>query len=229
VASSIDFGRVIEGLVRPLRRSWWTLVAAVALGVTLGVVLIEQFPARYHAELALPPIGERSVGSPLDLATVERLAQRAGVKDYAAFRASLEYDVDEQSGRRLLGAVAPDAPMASSIVDHWARILDGPRVGDSAAVAVASVEPPAASRFYALGLTIGLLLFVGPLLIRGAIDPLIWDERPMRELKVPLFDVIPRISTPDVRADRRKRTLVNFGLSGICLAIVTLAMLTHVY
>jgi hypothetical protein len=224
----MNFGRILKGSVRPLRRSWWTVVAALTLGLTLGVVLIEQFPARYRAELSLPPNSEQSAQSALELATVERLAQRAGVEDHAAFRASLDYSVDEQSGRRLLSVVAVDAPKARSIVGHWAHILDGSPVEDAVVIAVASVEPPPASRFYALGLAIGLMLFVGPLSIRGAIDPLIWTVRPMRELQVPLIDVIPRISTPDMRAERRKRILVNFGLSGICLAIVTLAMLTHV-
>jgi len=191
--------------------------------MTLGVVLLEQFPERYRAELTLPPATEQSADAPLERATVERLAQRAGVDDLADFRASLDYSVDAQSGRRLLRAGAVDAGKASSIVSHWARILVGSRGNEVAIPAVASVEPPPA-----LGVAISLLLFVGPPLIRGAIDPLIWDVRPMRELSVPLIDVIPRILTADVRAEKRKRTLINFGVSGLCLAIVTLAMLTHV-
>lgn len=228
MASSTVSGGLSHEMLRSLKSSWWTGVAGVAIGLTLGVVLLEQFPTRYRAELVLPPIPAGSNGLALEGSTLRRLARRAHAEANAAFRASLDWQVDSQSGERRLTAVAADAARASTIVRHWARILDGPEAESSAAVTVASIDPPASVLFYLLGLAVGLLCFLGPPLVRGAIDPVIWEAASMRRLDAPMIACIPRISTPEVRAERSRRRMTNLALSGLALAVLAVVVLTQV-
>jgi polysaccharide chain length determinant protein (PEP-CTERM system associated) len=78
-----------------------------------------------------------------------------------------------------------------------------------------------------LALAIGVLLFVGPPLLRQALNPVVGSESGMRSLvDVPLLVSIPRVMTVEnVRAARR-RLLTNVGLSALSTAALAAAAVT---
>jgi hypothetical protein len=112
-------------------------------------------------------------------------------------------------------------------VDSWWTVVAGVCFGLAAAMVALDYVPsapngPGELQVFALGLVIGLMVFVGPPLVRSAVNPVICSEPTMRRLtEVPILVGIPRVSTQDTREAARRRRLLNVFLSG--LAIVALA------
>lgn len=77
---------------------------------------------------------------------------------------------------------------------------------------------------HGLGVIIGLLVFIGPMLVRRFLNPLVFSEAGLRTLTdVPVLVSIPRIVTPNYKGQRNRRLLKNFGLSAVgavALAVV---------
>lgn len=119
------------------------------------------------------------------------------------------------------------AELTRPLVDSWWTVVAGVCFGLAAAMVALDYVPsapngPGELQVFALGLVIGLMVFVGPPLVRSAVNPVICSEPTMRRLtEVPILVGIPRVSTQDTREAARRRRLLNVFLSG--LAIVALA------
>jgi len=110
----------------------------------------------------------------------------------------------------------------------WWTIVAGICIGLAAAlVSLRRVPPPpegpAELQVVALGIVMGLMVFVGPPVVRSAVNPVIASESTIRGLTdVPLLGGIPRVSTQDTREAARRRFLLNTFLS-VVAAIVLVA------
>jgi len=80
---------------------------------------------------------------------------------------------------------------------------------------------PDRKKFFALGVAVGLTLFVGPLLLLRLLNPPISSEAGLRALTtLPVLVAIPRIPTPNNRGLGMKRFAKNVALSAVCAAIL---------
>ena len=117
------------------------------------------------------------------------------------------------------------------LVDSWWTVVAGVCLGLAAGmVALRYVSPPPDGpgqlQVIALGLVIGLMLFVGPPVVRSAVNPVISSERTMRGLTdVPLLVGIPRVSTQDTREAARRRKLLNTFLSFLATTVLVVTAL----
>ena len=69
-------------------------------------------------------------------------------------------------------------------------------------------------RVHAIFMALGCLLFLGPMLVRQAINPPISSEAGLRGIcDVPVLVSVPRIATPLNRGSARRRLFKNLGLS----------------
>jgi len=111
------------------------------------------------------------------------------------------------------------------------RAAEDGRAGDAArfvgweitAEATVPVAPAALPRapLVALGVLAGCLAFVGPVLTRRYLDPVISCEEGLRSLAgVPLVARIPRISTPGTKRECAARWAKNIGLSLLSAAVL---------
>jgi polysaccharide chain length determinant protein (PEP-CTERM system associated) len=81
-----------------------------------------------------------------------------------------------------------------------------------------SPQPP---RVYALGLAVGLMLFVGPLVVRRLLNPLVSSEAGLRAItEIPVLVSIPRVATRENRGAARMRLLKNLGFSVVSTAVM---------
>jgi polysaccharide chain length determinant protein (PEP-CTERM system associated) len=72
---------------------------------------------------------------------------------------------------------------------------------------------------------IGLLLFVGPLVVRRLLNPVILSQTALRGFSdVPLLVAIPALPTPDVAREARRRRVQNLGISTLALAALVAAV-----
>jgi polysaccharide biosynthesis transport protein len=84
------------------------------------------------------------------------------------------------------------------------------------------VEPDP-KRIYLIGLTLGLGIFVGPVLAGRFLHPLISSEAVLRGVtSVPLLVTVPRIQTPQVMKLRRAQRMRNLGFAVMSVAILFL-------
>lgn len=105
------------------------------------------------------------------------------------------------------------------------RELQGERfeLAESARVPTRPVFPEPMP-FFTLGVVGGLILFVGPLLARRVLNPVISSEAGLRALvDLPVLVTFPRVNTPATRGHRTRRTLKNALLSSLCLAVAVAA------
>ena len=78
---------------------------------------------------------------------------------------------------------------------------------------------PNPTQIFGVCLVAGLVLFVGPILARGFLRPLISSEAGLRQLAgVNLLISIPRIETPENARLNRLRWVKNFGFSATSAA-----------
>jgi hypothetical protein len=120
------------------------------------------------------------------------------------------------------------AELIRPLMDSWWTIVAGICIGLAAAlVSLRRVPPPpegpAEMQVFALGIVVGLMVFVGPPVVRSAVNPVIFNEPTIRGLTdVPFLAGIPRVSTQDTREAARRRLLLNAVLS-VVAAIVLVA------
>ena len=115
-------------------------------------------------------------------------------------------------------------------MDSWWTVTAGVCLGLTAAiVALRYTAPPPQGpgpyQVLTLGLVVGLMLFVGPAIVRAAMNPVISSEPTMRGLTdVPLLVSIPRVSTQDTREAARRRLLLNGFLSFVAVAVLVMTV-----
>jgi len=119
------------------------------------------------------------------------------------------------------------------LVKSWWTVVAGICVGLSVGIIVAENLPisvsgraaPQRIQVWLLGVAIGLIVFIGPPLVRAAVNPVICSEPAIRVVtEVPVLATIPPIETPEMVGASRRRITVNVGLallSAGALAIVT--------
>lgn len=110
----------------------------------------------------------------------------------------------------------------------WWTVVAGSCLGASTALVLlavvpqtfgAAASPPLRVPLVALGVLTGCLTFVGPVLTRRFLDPVISCAQGLRSLSgVPLMARLPRIPTPGAKRERTKRWLKNIGLSLLSVA-----------
>lgn len=91
--------------------------------------------------------------------------------------------------------------------------------------AVASPIPvaPRPARVLAIGLVLGLLGCVGPLVVRELVNPITRSESVLASVyDVPIMVSIPRVDTPTVQHDEQRRARLNVVLATV--AVLTLAI-----
>lgn len=117
------------------------------------------------------------------------------------------------------------------LVDSWWTVVAGVCLGLTAAlVALRYTLPPPQGpgeiQVAALGLVVGLMLFVGPPVVRAAVNPVISNELTVRGLTgVPVLAGIPRVETRDTRAAARRRTTLNLVLSVMSVSVLAAVVL----
>ena len=112
-----------------------------------------------------------------------------------------------------------------------AQELEENRKGEQFEVIERALPPvlpiqPVPLTVFGMGIASGLLAFVGPVVIRTLLRPLISSEAGLRALApaVPVLVNIPRLLAPDmVRRDHRRR-LANVGLSVVSAALLGVAV-----
>lgn len=83
---------------------------------------------------------------------------------------------------------------------------------------------PQPMRLYAMGLACGLLLFVGPVLARNVLNPVIVSEAGFSGLSdVPMLVSIPTIVTPETQHRSRRRWFANLTLAVLSGAVLVTA------
>lgn len=111
----------------------------------------------------------------------------------------------------------------------WWTIVAGSCLGASAAVLLLMAVPqrfeaaapaaPLRAPLIALGILAGCLLFVGPVLTRRFLDPVISCEQGLRTLSgVPMIGRVPTIPTPGMKRERVRLWIKNIGLSLLSVA-----------
>ena len=85
---------------------------------------------------------------------------------------------------------------------------------------------PQPIRFYIMGILAGGLLFVGPVLARRFLRPVVSSEAGLRSLNdLPVLVTIPRVATAETRGTTIRRTIKNVALSTLCIAMTVAAFL----
>jgi predicted nucleic acid-binding Zn-ribbon protein len=85
---------------------------------------------------------------------------------------------------------------------------------------------PQPIRFYIMGIVAGCLLFVGPVLARRFLRPVVSSEAGLRALNdLPVLVTIPRVATAETRGTTIRRTIKNVALSTLCVAMTVTAFL----
>lgn len=81
---------------------------------------------------------------------------------------------------------------------------------------------PVPAVLYALGLAVGLAVFVGPVALRAALVPRIGSEVSLREAlgDVPVLVTVPRLPTAEITQSRRRRRIWNSVASAGSVAIL---------
>jgi hypothetical protein len=86
---------------------------------------------------------------------------------------------------------------------------------------------PLRAALIALGVLTGWLVFVGPLLTRRFLNPIISSEQGLRSLSgVPLMGRVPHIPTRGARRERALRWIKNLVLSVLSVAVLLAALVT---
>jgi len=126
--------------------------------------------------------------------------------------------------------------LARPLITSWWTPVAGVCIGLSAGIIVTEKLPffvaapasPEPVQVWLLGVAIGLIVFVGPPLVRTAVNPVICSEPAIRDItEVPLLATIPQIKTPLTAGASRRRVTVNVGLSALCAgALVVVTLLT---
>jgi polysaccharide chain length determinant protein (PEP-CTERM system associated) len=100
-----------------------------------------------------------------------------------------------------------------------ARTIEEANVGNQFEVIRRAAPPsvpawPEPTTFHTAGAIVGLLLFVGPMLAKRLLWPVIASDAGLRAVSdLPVFTSIPEIATPLTTKRDRRRRWVNFGLS----------------
>jgi len=232
-------GGLCAELVRPLSASWWTLVAGVCLGLAAGFVGLQYVPSVYRANATL--VMNASGGSDSALFEAARsddllvrlaasLGHPAPREQIRNLRGRISVTPAQSTGQYDLVVHGNDPQEASLVANRLGDLLAGSLAPVTlAGRAVAPTRPigPGALRVYSLGLAVGLTIFVGPLLVRSAVNPVICSPAALRGLAdAPVLVGIPRIRTRETREGQRRQFLLNVFLSfmsviGLAVAVVT--------
>jgi hypothetical protein len=153
-----------------------------------------------------------------------RLAEREGLPGGAATADRISVAPGPTPDRFALTVRAGEPGEAARLANTLGEILAGSGapcvLADRAAVPSRPVSP-GALQVHALGLVIGLMLFVGPPLVRSAVNPVIFSEATLRRLTAtPVLVGIPQVRTQNVREASRHRLLVNVLLSISAAAVL---------
>ena len=80
---------------------------------------------------------------------------------------------------------------------------------------------PNATMVFGSHIIISLLIFVGPLVLKRLLNPVILSQAALRSFSdAPVLVAIPALPTPDVEQQRRKRKMTNFGLTFATLVVL---------
>jgi hypothetical protein len=231
---------LFDELARPLVSSWWTIVAGVCIGLSVGIIVTENLPTSFRATLTvqarngaradglralltrpdiLARLAERDAGTP---ETGTLTPRQAGALHRKISVSSVSADLFEVT-------VQDEDPQAvTSLAERIGEIVTAPGRPFQLVAPTISVAAPAAPQSVPvclLAVAIGLIVFVGPPLVRTAVNPVVCSEPAIREITVvPLLATIPRIKTPEVVGASLRRIKVNVGLA--VLSVGTLVVVT---
>jgi hypothetical protein len=220
-------------LARPLFDSWWAVVAGVCLGLAAGLIGFELAPKEYRASVTMaaePDIASTATlqAAALAPAVVAGLAERSGlaagsprVREAATLRLadSISASPTPDPGAHELAVRAGDPQEAARLANTLGEILatsGGPYELARRASPPSRPISPRPLEVYLLGLAVGLIVFVGPPVVRAAVNPVICNKTAIGGLTpLPVLVSIPRVSTPEGREDSRRRLLLNVFLSAV--------------
>jgi uncharacterized protein involved in exopolysaccharide biosynthesis len=207
--------------------SWWTVVTGVCFGLGLALVGLLLVPKEYRASATLVPEGSE--------ASLERL--RAAVAEGAAAVAeegapvSVRVERLPASERVALIVGAADPERAAQLADRLAETVatsGGRWVLRAPAAVPEGPVAPAPAAVYVWGQVVGLSLFVGPVLVRSVVNPVLRSPQEVHELTgAPPLGAIPRLDSVEAREESRRRQVVNAiyaTFSLIALAVLVLAL-----
>ncbi len=227
-------GLAIE-LVRPVVASWWTVVAAICLGIAAGLVAVQYTPRAYRSTVTVavtPGIADPPgsiVASPEVLGRLVELAPPAGA-GHAAARRRLHGRIatwSDPDGSLVIGVRDEDPERAVQLADALGRVFASRPGYALLRGASPPLRRPAPDRVWAaaFGIVAGLVTFVGPLLVRSAVNPVIWHGLSIHGSSTPALVEIPHVETPDSAGSRQRRLWVNAGLSVLSAAVLVATLL----
>jgi uncharacterized protein involved in exopolysaccharide biosynthesis len=156
--------------------------------------------AKYERRInATPAVGQKLDELSMGLDALTRKAESYRSK-YETARDSQKLEEDSKMGRFQVidAAVPPSVPLS-----------------------------PKPAQLHGMGLIAGLLLFVGPVLLRQILRPTVGSEARLRELsEVPILVSIPSLDTPETLRRARFVKVKNFGFSMLSVAVLAAVLVT---
>lgn len=232
-------------LARPLLDSWWTVVAGVCLGLAAGMLCYPHVPQEYRATVTMAVETDGGSAAELyqaatDRGILTRLVARerpstgsATTTEAQIHRLKRHISVAPlpEKGVLALTVGAGEADDATRVANALSDMISG--AGTPYTVASHAITPsrpfaPHPIQVYALGIVIGLIVFMGLPLVRSAVNPVICSQATVHGMTdVPVLISIPRVSTRETREDSRRRLQVNVllaamsvvGLAGAAVAV----------
>ena len=224
---------LLRELTRPALRSWWTVVAGICLGLSAARLAQAHVPARYRAtatlrcEAALDARGLQAAVTRRE--ALERLAAREPTVRHRGVVDRLSVGSGPEG--LWLTVSDPDPRRAAALAGALGDLVTGPAgpcTWATADIGVAGPFRPPPARLHLLGLAVGLIAFLGPSLVRAAMDPVVSDRRSIDGLSgARVLEVIPRVATREVAIQARRRLLLNIGLSLAAVATGVAVALVH--
>jgi polysaccharide chain length determinant protein (PEP-CTERM system associated) len=177
----------------------------------------------------------RDIEREIDQSKKDELALRAEIAEYER-RINATPAVEQKLEELSMGLDALSRK-AESYRNKYETARDSQKLeedskGSRFQVIEAAVPPsiplsPKPAQLHGMGLIAGLLLFVGPVLLRQVRRPTVGSEARLRELsEVPILVSIPSLDTPATLRSARFVKVKNFGFSMLSVAILAAVLVT---
>lgn len=112
-----------------------------------------------------------------------------------------------------------------------AQQIEESRQGEQFEVIEAAIAPltpvsPVPPMVLGSAVIVGLLIFVGPLVLRQLLTPRIVSETGLKQMDhgLPVLVAIPTIDTPEAKKHFRRRRQTNIGLAALCLVAMAITI-----
>lgn len=181
---------------------------------------------------ALMRIIDKLIGQPSAGGGIERLINETRSRIEVKLIGIETVNGERAGGTIRLGYWDPSAGRAAEIVNGLVHYYEETQTAGKLEVIERATPPsiplrPIPAMIYAVGVLAGLLVFVGPLLAKALLDPMISSRAGLLQaLEVPVLVSIPRVATDEVLQAARGRRLRNVlvSLASIAVLIVTVVV-----